>query len=334
TRPGARKMMSTASRNASPTRPSRSRSASASIRMTRRARLSSSGPVMAAPASPRTELAPSAPPSCRETAPSVAITSVFMCLFDRLFTRAAVVLHEAVPLAAGLEQRLDELADRAVASGPASLPACERPDLGDRVRDGDGEPDPGKGRQVGQVVADEGDLVPIDAVLRDQPLEGGQLPAGRVLVARDPELLRPDPGRVRGPAADQCDRQPGPYQHSDPEPVGDVELLEFDGASVLRPPDVDAVVGEHAIDVEEDEADSPRQLPRQRLSHRSPHRPSPRPAPARALRGSRGPPRGGGAGARAAACSSRPTARSRDRGGLRERARRRPPRRPRARAEG
>src|SRR5207248_1787898 len=66
------------------------------------------------------------------------------------------------------------------------------------------------------------------------------------------QLTRPQRRGRRFPAREPHDDEPRRAQHPDAEPVLDVKALEFDGV-IADDAEVDAVVGEHAVDVEADE---------------------------------------------------------------------------------
>src|SRR5690606_15027143 len=120
----------------------------------------------------------------------------------------------------------------------------------------------------------------------------------------------------------------------DPDPVGDVELLQLDRLTALRPADIDAVVGEDAVDVEGDEADTAGELGRDPPRHRAPPAAQRLRDRRRRPRESRARSRGEAADDPDGACWYRPTARGPGPGEPRGTTRRRRPPRRRERAEG
>src|SRR5205807_9545858 len=125
-----------------------------------------------------------------------------------------------------------------------------------RVRDRDGKPHARQEREVGEVVSHEGALFPRQPASLAQGFEHGKLARARVLDQLvDGELTRPQRGRRGFPATDPHDDEAGGLEQPDAQPVLDVEALELDGV-VADHPQVHAVVGEHAVDVEADELEA------------------------------------------------------------------------------
>jgi hypothetical protein len=146
-------------------------------------------------------------------------------------------------------------------------PQRTRPHLGHGVRDRRGKSRTPEDRHVGKVVAHARGLAPRDRSLLDQPLDDGQLLPAGTFVARDAELFGTLMVGGRFAAAHEDHIDAGPDQHLDAELVGDLEALHLDLAAVLRRAEIDAAVGQHAIDVEDDEADGLRDIDRNRLRH-------------------------------------------------------------------
>src|SRR5213080_3251975 len=230
--------------------------------------------------------------------------------------------EETVPLAARLEDQLGHLADGTLATRDIGDEARRRLDLRHRVRDRDRQRHAREHREVGEVVADEGALGPCQPAAGQQGFERRELAGRRVLdelVHR--QLTRPQRRGRRFPAREPHDDEPRRAQHPDAEPVLDVKALEFDGV-IADDAKVDAVVGEHAVDVEADELQAAGESAIK-------HGPPPalnatRPVPPAGF------PRAGSAGS----CSARPTAPDPGRGASRGRTRRRRLPRPRTTGAG
>ena len=95
------------------------------------------------------------------------------------------------------------------------------------------------------------------STLVEDPLDHFELVGVRLLVAPlDAQLRRADRGRLRDPAGHHHHVQPAPPKHLQAHTVLDVEALQFDRLAGLRRTDVHARVREHAVDVEDDEADA------------------------------------------------------------------------------
>src|SRR5690606_33484625 len=129
------------SRSGWPTRSASARSASASARITPLARSRS-------PVEPSTLV--------------LSVTGFFsaVAVIVMSFTVAAVRLDQLCPFTSRLEERLGELPDGAGAPAARGLPARLGPDLRDGVGDRHREADSPHRREIGQVIADEGNLIP------------------------------------------------------------------------------------------------------------------------------------------------------------------------------
>src|SRR5437879_4763273 len=137
-------------------------------------------------------------------------------------------VDETLPFAAGLEDQL-----RNLTHGPLA-PRRGRDDAGGvlhfahTVRHADGEAHAGQQRQVGEVVADEGALLPTQSSPRQQLPECGKLARGGVLN----QLVHAElPGAQRGggrfPSRHPRDREPGGAKHADADAVLDVKPFEL-----------------------------------------------------------------------------------------------------------
>src|SRR5690606_21642949 len=140
TRPEAEQMCSTARRKDSPSRGSRASKASASVRITRRARASSVSPSSTGP-DPGSAAFSTTPPVAGRS-PGAPVMDPLLRAAGRGFSRRfhlpapdpAVLVHEPAPLAPRLEERLGELPHGAVSAGPARHPTTRGAHLRHRVR--------------------------------------------------------------------------------------------------------------------------------------------------------------------------------------------------------
>src|SRR2546421_4909111 len=161
--------------------------------------------------------------------------------------------EETVPLAARLEDPLGDLAHGALPARHVGDDPRRRLDLRHRVRDGDRQPHTREHREIGEVVAHEGALVPRESAAGQERVERRELAGRRVLdelVHR--ELARPQRRGGRSPPREPHHDEARRAQQADAESVLDVKALEFDGM-IADDAEVDAVIGEHAVDVEADE---------------------------------------------------------------------------------
>src|SRR6266545_605954 len=173
-------------------------------------------------------------------------TSAVCSGFD-IATFLEVPLDHVVPLAPRLEDPLCYLAHRRLASGGRGHDPDGGLHLRDGVRDGDRQRHATKDRQIGDIVAHEGALVPRDAAAREEGGEGWQLP----FVLHDLvhlELACPQLGGLRPSRAHQHHCESRVAQQLDGQPIVDVEALELDGV-IADLAEVDAAVGEDAVHV-------------------------------------------------------------------------------------
>src|SRR5439155_3702705 len=111
----------------------------------------------------------------------------------------------------------------------------------------------GEQREIREVVADEGAVLPREPAPLEQRRERGELARGRILNHLvHGELARAQRGGGRFPSGEPDHEEPGGAEHPDAEAVLDVKALEFDRV-ITDHADVDPVVGQHAVDVEADE---------------------------------------------------------------------------------
>src|SRR6266702_2676330 len=173
-------------------------------------------------------------------------------------TLLEVLRHQALPLAAGPEDQLGDLADGAVAPGRRRHDACGRLHFRHGIRHRDRQAHPFEQRKIGEVVAHERALLPTDAVTLENGREGRQL----FFVLHDLvhlELASPQVGGIGPPGTDQHHGESRLTQELDAQAVLDVEALELHGV-VADQAEVEAVVGEHAVDVEADELEAAGEL--------------------------------------------------------------------------
>src|SRR2546423_1365156 len=192
--------------------------------------------------------------------------------------------EETVPFAARLEDPLGDLAHGALAAWHVGDEPRRRLDLRHCVRDGDRQPHAREHREIGEVVAHEGALVPPEPAAGQERVERRQL-AGRgildELVHRQLACPQCRGGRFppREPHHDEARRA----EQADAEAVLDVKALEFDRV-IAHHAEVDAVIGEHAVDVEADELQAAGNgliKHGRRLGRGAPLWPGPRPPPHR-----------------------------------------------------
>jgi hypothetical protein len=116
---------------------------------------------------------------------------------------------------------------------------------------GDAEPDVAHCGQIGKIVADEARLLRFEMKLRENLFDGGDLLLGPLPHDLDPELTGPNVDDVRVAAGDQAELAAGPLPELDAESVANVESFDLD--SFIR--EDDAAVGEHAVDIGQNEFD-------------------------------------------------------------------------------
>src|SRR5439155_5247585 len=168
-------------------------------------------------------------------------------------TLQEVFREQALPLAPGLEDQLRHFPDRALAPWSRRHQPRGGLHLRHAVRHGDREPDAGEQREIREVVADEGAVLPREPAPLEQRRERGELARGRILNHLvHGELARAQRGGGRFPSGEPDHEEPGGAEHPDAEAVLDVKALEFDRV-ITDHADVDPVVGQHAVDVEADE---------------------------------------------------------------------------------
>src|SRR6266568_8287993 len=168
-------------------------------------------------------------------------------------TLQEVFREQALPLTPSLEDQLRHLPHGAVAAGKSRHDSGCGPHLRHAVRHGDREPDPCEQREVRQVIADEGAFLPSEPAPLEQRLEYRELTRGGVLDHLvHGELPRAQHRGGGFPPGEPHDEESGGAEHADAEAVLDVKALEFD-RMIADHPDVDAIVGQDAVDVEADE---------------------------------------------------------------------------------
>src|SRR3989442_7878138 len=171
-------------------------------------------------------------------------------------TLQEVFCEQALPLAPGLEDELGHFPDRALAPGNRRHQPGGGLHLRHAVRHRDREPDAVEQREIREVVAGEGAVLPGEPAPLEQRFERGELARGRILnhlVHR--ELACAQRGGGRFPSGEPHDQEPGGAEHPDAEAVLHVKALEFDRV-IADHPDVDAIVGQDAVDVEADELEA------------------------------------------------------------------------------
>src|SRR5438270_4502965 len=192
--------------------------------------------------------------------------------------------EETLPVAARLEDLLGDLADGALAAGDVRDDPRRRLDLRHRVRDRHRQPHAREHGEVRKVVADEGTLVPGEPAASQQCLERRELTGRRILAELvHRQLARPQRRGRRFPPRQPDHDEAGGAEHAEAESVLDVKALEFDGV-IADDPEVDAVIGEHAVDVEADELQAAGNgliKHGRRLGRGAPLWPGPRPPPHR-----------------------------------------------------
>src|SRR5947208_8176238 len=172
-------------------------------------------------------------------------------------TLQEVFREQALPLAPGLEDQLRHFPDRALAPWSRRHQPRGGLHLRHAVRHGDREPDAGEQREIREVVADEGAVLPGEPAPLEQRRERRELARRRILNHLvHGELARAQRRGGRFPSREPHDEEPGGPEHPDAEAVLDVKALEFDRVIALHP-DVDAVVGQDAVDVKADELQAP-----------------------------------------------------------------------------
>src|SRR5438034_1159482 len=168
-------------------------------------------------------------------------------------TLQEVFREQALPLTPGLEDQLGHLSHRALAAGHGRHDSGGGLHLRYAVRHGDREPDPCEQREVRQVIADEGAFLPGEPAPLEQRLEYRELTRGGVLDHLvHGELPRAQHRGGGFPPGEPHDEESGGAEQADAEAVLDVKALEFDRV-IADHPDVDAIVGQDAVDVEADE---------------------------------------------------------------------------------
>src|SRR5437870_2363105 len=168
-------------------------------------------------------------------------------------TLQEVFREQALPLTPGLEDQLGHLSHRALAAGHGRHDSGRGLHLRHAVRHGDREPDPCEQREVRQVIADEGAFLPGEPAPLEQRLEYRELTRGGVLDHLvHGELPRAQHRGGGFPPGEPHDEESGGAEQADAEAVLDVKPLEFD-RMIADHPDVDAIVGQDAVDVEADE---------------------------------------------------------------------------------
>src|SRR5437899_5552880 len=168
-------------------------------------------------------------------------------------TLQEVFREQALPLPPGLEDHLGHLSHRALAAGHGRHDSGGGLHLRYAVRHGDREPDPCEQREVRQVIADEGAFLPGEPAPLEQRLEYRELTRGGVLDHLvHGELPRAQHRGGGFPPGEPHDEESGGAEQADAEAVLDVKALEFD-RMIADHPDVDAIVGQHSVDVEADE---------------------------------------------------------------------------------
>src|SRR4029077_14097784 len=167
-----------------------------------------------------------------------------------------VCREETVPLAARLEDPLRDFADGALAARHIRDDARRRLDLGHRIGDGARERHTREHREVREVVTDERALVPREPAAAQQRFERRGL-AGRGILDQlvHRQLARPQRRGGRFPSREPHHEEPRRAQQADAEAVLDVKTLEFDRV-IADDAQVEAVIGEHAVDVEADELEA------------------------------------------------------------------------------
>src|SRR5947208_13542688 len=230
--------------------------------------------------------------------------------------------EETVPLAARLEDLLGHFAHGALAARYVRDDPRRRFDLRHRVRDRDRQSHAREHREIGEVVTHERALVPPEPAAGQERVERRQL-AGRGVLDQLVHLQLACPQRRgrRFPPRQPHHDEPRRAEHADAEAVLDVKALEFDRV-IADHSEVDAVVGEHTVDVEADELEAAGEGGIK-------HGPSPALNATRPVRRARSPPAGP-----AGSCSARRTGPDRDRGASRGRIRPRRPPRPHTRGAG
>jgi len=113
-----------------------------------------------------------------------------------------------------------------------------------------------KDTKIGQVVANEGDVLFVNSPGRNEIAECGHLTGMRVLHhIGDPELGGAQLDGFRDAPGDDRDLDARELEHLDAESIPDVEALEFDPRAI-HVAKVNATFGEDAVDVEHDEANA------------------------------------------------------------------------------
>src|SRR5438093_1671095 len=168
-------------------------------------------------------------------------------------TLQEIFRKQALPFAAGLEDQLRHFPHRALAPGGRRHQPGSGLYFRHAVSHADRQPDAVEERKVRKVVADEGAILPGQRAPLQQRLAGGELARGRILNHLvHLELARAQRRGGRFPSGEPDDEEPGGAEHPDAEAVLDVKPLEFNRV-IADHPEVDPVVGEHAVDIQADE---------------------------------------------------------------------------------
>ena len=147
------------------------------------------------------------------------------------------------------EQMLDRLAHRSPATRQSRDQGRRRPDFSAGVGHGDSDAAPGDHRQVRQVVADEGGLLPGDTALREHGGRRRQLVVHTLPHDPNAELTGPQLHHVARAAGHDAGLAAGPLPELEPQAVTDVEGLRLDALVVPG----HAAVGQDSVHVEQQE---------------------------------------------------------------------------------
>lgn len=119
------------------------------------------------------------------------------------------------------------------------------------VIDRNRQADPCHDRQIDHIVADIGDMLGVDTRILQNTLERRQLVAMALKDQIDPEVLHPVADNLRAAAGDDRDAHTVILQHAHAVPIAGMERLVLFAMITEK----QAAVGEHTIDVENDELD-------------------------------------------------------------------------------
>lgn len=156
----------------------------------------------------------------------------------------------------GLQQTFDRLPNGATTTRTGRGPRRGGQNRRRGIRHRDRKAASGEHREIRNVVADHGDLRPLETEFGQHRLDGRNLVSGGGREAIHPKFPKAMPHRGARSAGHRGDLAARLDPPADAKTVADVEPLELAAAIV----DPESAVGQNAVDIETDQSDAPGRL--------------------------------------------------------------------------